>query len=397
MAMFPWLQSKRWWAFFFLLGVWLYSPSVQALPVPAHWTLMIYMAGDNDLEEYIVKDLERELAAVGSTAQVQIVALADRIPGYDKSRGNWTTTQLFHVTQGQSAHVENAVADWGERNMGNPQTLLDFVTWSKKHYPAQHYALYFWGHGWNWHSGYTMEDKTSKDALDPHEMKPLLPQLGSIDLVAYDGCNMGALEVESLWYGHAAAIVHSQEYVEWDGIEYDVVLCQLQHNPQMNAQQLAVVTNLSASRNAEKTGSAVALDQRFKQLLQVLDEWSRVLLNNLPNSRWQYDKAFRATQHFFEAPEDLDLYHLVSQIAKYTTEPVIQAKSQQLMNALQAVILNEWHTPDYPQAHGISISQVNPHDPLFKQYRALDLAQYTYWDEFLAAYLDTPIQKSSSH
>ena len=45
--------------------------------------------------------------------------------------------------------------------MGNPQTLSDFVTWSKTNYPADHYALYFWGHGWGWHPDWTMHDDTS--------------------------------------------------------------------------------------------------------------------------------------------------------------------------------------------------------------------------------------------
>ena len=61
---------------------------------------MVYMSGDNNLEDYIVKDLELELAALGSNAEVQVTALADRGPGYDKSRGDWQTTKLFHPTRG---------------------------------------------------------------------------------------------------------------------------------------------------------------------------------------------------------------------------------------------------------------------------------------------------------
>jgi hypothetical protein len=84
---------------------------------------------------------------------VQVVALADRGPGFDRSHGDRQTTKLFHVTQGMTALPGSEVADWGERNMGDPQTLVDFVTWSKANYPADHYALYFWGHGWSWHPG----------------------------------------------------------------------------------------------------------------------------------------------------------------------------------------------------------------------------------------------------
>lgn len=132
----------------------------------AKWTVMVYISGDNNLEDFVVSDLETELAPTGSSANVQVVALADRGPGYDTSYGDWQTTKLFHVTQGMTAAPENAVADWGERNFGDKQTLIDFVTWTKANYPANHYALYFWGHGWNWHPGVVMQDDTDDDTLD---------------------------------------------------------------------------------------------------------------------------------------------------------------------------------------------------------------------------------------
>lgn len=31
---------------------------------------------------------------------------------------------LFHVTEGMTATPDNAVEDWGERNMGDPQILI---------------------------------------------------------------------------------------------------------------------------------------------------------------------------------------------------------------------------------------------------------------------------------
>ena len=162
---------------------------------------------------------------------MQIVALADRGPGYDTSRGDWQTTKLFHVTQGMIADAASAVADWGERNMGDKQTLTDFVSWSKANYPADHYALYFWGHGWSWHPGWVMEDDTNNDTLDYDETKAAIPSLGFIDVVGYDGCNMASLEIMDLWHGHATAITGSQEYVGWDGLEYDVFLNQLKAEP----------------------------------------------------------------------------------------------------------------------------------------------------------------------
>ncbi|HSD85595.1 MAG TPA: clostripain-related cysteine peptidase, partial [Anaerolineae bacterium] len=168
----------------FVLVASMTGSAFAAPPAPqAKWTVMVYISGDNDLENYVVSDIESELAPTGSSPDVQVVALADRGPGYDTSYGDWQTTKLFHVTQGMKADAASAVADWGERDMGDPRTLTDFVSWSKANYPANHYALIFWGHGWNWHPGFVMRDDTDHDTLDYEELKPILPALGFMDMV----------------------------------------------------------------------------------------------------------------------------------------------------------------------------------------------------------------------
>lgn len=353
---------------------------------------MVYIAGDNDLEKYVVKDLENELAKIGSNQRVRVVALADRIAGDDTSRGDWTQTLLYHVTPGLKATAEAAVADWGERNMGDPATLAEFVSWSRQHYPAQRYALFFWGHGWNWHPGYVMEDVSNQDALDVDKIKAIQPQLGFLDLVAFDGCNMGSIEVETLWQGHAKALVHSQEFVDWDGIEYDVMLQQLNQNPQMSTEQLAMITSRSASLNQERTGSAVVLDQRFTALLQAVDRWTLALIKGLPHYRSRYDQAFAQAQSFFEAPDEKDLYHLASLMLQ-VPDAEVQTSSRAVMMAIQAVVIDSWHRPDYPQAHGISVSSLGPEDDR-DYYSSLDFARLTHWDEFLSQYLPTQNEKT---
>src|SRR5512139_3386351 len=117
------------------------APAAQAARAAKAWTVMVYIDGDNNLEDYVVKDIETELSALGSNAGVNVVALADRGPGYDTSRDDWQTTKLFYCTQGMLADAASAVADWGERDMGDPQTLVDFISYTKANYPATNYLL----------------------------------------------------------------------------------------------------------------------------------------------------------------------------------------------------------------------------------------------------------------
>ena len=372
----------------FVLAASLTGSASAAPPARAKWTVMVYISGDNNLEDYVVKDIETELAPTGSSANVQVVALADRGPGYDTSRGDWQTTKLYHVTQGMIADPASAVADWGEQNMGAPQTLIDFVTWTKANYPADHYALYFWGHGWNWHPGYVMLDDTSADTLDYEEVKAAIPSLGFIDVVGYDGCNMASIEIFDLWHGHATAVSSSQEWVGWEGIEYDVVLAQLAANPNMSADQVAIATSQSAS--SDKTWSAVAVDSRFDGLKTAVQNWSVALNSGLAANRKKYDQAFGATRSFWQAPMDKDLYDMAYEINRLVPDQNIRNKSQAVMNAVNGVVLHERHVNAYADVHGITIyhiSKATEKDSDYSYYRAtVDFALQTGWDEFLDAY-----------
>ena len=353
----------------------------------AEWTVMVYISGDNNLEEYVASDIETELAPTGSSANVQVVALADRAPGYDTSRGDWQTTKLYHVIPGMLATPENAVADWGERNFGDKQTLVDFVTWTKANYPADHYALYFWGHGWNWHPGVVMQDDTNNDSLDMEEVKAALPSLGFIDVVGFDGCNMASIEVQQLWHGHATAVTHSQEWVGGEGLQYDLVLAQLAANPNMTADQVAIASSQSAT--GDKTWSAVAVDSRFDALLNAVNQWSVALNNGLGANRRKYDRAFGATRSFWQAPMDKDLYDMAFEINRNVTDANLKARSQAVMNAVNAVVLHERHVNAYADVHGITIyhiSRAAEKDSNYTYYRGLDFALQTGWDEFLDAY-----------
>ena len=319
------------------------TPAGTAFAAQAKWTVMVYMSGDNELEDYIVKDIEEELGLVGSSVDnknnpvVNILALADRGPGYDTSRGDWQTTKLFYVTHGMSATPENEVADWGERNFGDKQTLIDFVTWSKANYPADHYALYFWGHGWNWHPGWAMQDDTpdvTQDdtgpyTLDYDEIKAAIPSLGFIDMVGFDGCNMASIEIYKLWRGHATAVAASQEYVNWNGIEYDVVLSQLVADPDMTAEQVAMASAQSAIiQGGEKTFSVVAVDDRLDTLLTAVDQFAVALNNGLAKNRKQFHRVFGETSHLWKAKMNKDLYDMAYEINRLISDPDIQSKSQ---------------------------------------------------------------------
>jgi hypothetical protein len=357
---------------------------------------MVYIDGDNNLDAWVPLDIETELAPAGSNEDVSVVVLADRA-----ATAEWSQTLLFYVTQGMEATPENAVADWGEANMGDPQTLIDFVQWTKGHYPADHYALTFWNHGWSWRPNQSIWDETDLDTLDQHEIQAVLDIVGPIDVIAYDACQMATIENQATLKGYAQAIVHSQEYLNMDAIEYEWVIPALQDNPDMTADELAVLINQSTSTTRERTGSAIALDERWDILIEAVDAWAVALQNGLTSRRSDYVQAFRPAQSFWADRTAKDLYDLAYGINLRVDDPELQVKSQAVMSAIDGVVLDEWHTRPYHGAHGISIflpmraqdleQASSPEMTDFEYYREyLVFSDLTHWDEFLDAFINGP-------
>ncbi len=233
-------------------GLWLFAAALLAASARAQdeWTVMVYMDGDNNLEAAAITDF-LEIAAVGSSATVNIIVLLDRTPGEDERYGDWTNTR-----RGRVVKADTPTATWGtsmgELNMGNPQTAVDFAEWCIDNYPANRYAFVFWDHGSGWRDtgGEIKEpyksvcsDETDNDVLYMAEVTDALADIETareeIDLVCFDACLMGMAEVAYAIREHASYMVGSSILVPNNGYPYDTLLADLVATPTMNAATLA--------------------------------------------------------------------------------------------------------------------------------------------------------------
>ena len=390
------MKHLRWLLFvvFLVTSVVLAAASAaSAAPLPTKaWTVMVYIDGDNNLEDYVVKDIETELSALGSSASVNVVAIADRGPGYDTSRGDWQTTKVYYCTQGMLADAASAVADWGERNMGDPQTLKDFVAWAKTNYPASKYLLAFWDHGYMTFQGYTsVDDSSAGDALDEDEQVAAMATAGPVGVVAWDMCNRQMLEVAADWQPFALAMAGSESYTNWEGIQYDAVISALRTTPTMTAQQVSDKIALTALGDSD-TFSSVALDARFTTLTTAVDQWALALKAGLPVYKSAYLSARRSTVSYYSIA--FDLWQLASNMKAKVADPTIKARCDAVMSAAAACTTANWTSTNkqFSKSKGLAVwmpstrQQLTPYSPTdFTYYRTLRLSTQTNWDEFLAA------------
>ncbi|MEI6805240.1 MAG: clostripain-related cysteine peptidase [Myxococcaceae bacterium] len=278
------------------------------------------MAGENDLEASVKNDLEKELSVLGSNKDIQVLAFSDRKKG----------ALLFRVNQSMRDNARNAIVELGKQNTGNPQTLLQFVRWSKTNYPAEHYLLSFWGHG---SGNKAMYDQGSDDSITNDELLGVLPDIGFIDVVAYDACYMARINTAKLWHNHATAISFSQESVSWNGIAYDKVIEDLRTNPDMSADDVARSLTRS-TRGLENSWSAIAVDKRFEIFNSAFENW-------LQSTTDKKQKRVRQIE-----PNIRDLYQLAALSHNKA--------SVQLIAAYNGIKLYEQHSKKYKGLHGLS-------------------------------------------
>ncbi|MQA91121.1 MAG: hypothetical protein GEU90_12940 [Gemmatimonas sp.] len=132
------------------------------------WTVMIYLAGDNNLSEDGIQNID-DMEAAGVDPQVDVVLQAEFSPaslaatGCDAScfnRPNFNTFRYAITGEGESVPgPDGPTIDIGNRNMTDPAELNEFVHWAQTNHPATKYLLVLWDHG----GGYLglLSDETS--------------------------------------------------------------------------------------------------------------------------------------------------------------------------------------------------------------------------------------------
>lgn len=103
------------------------------------WTVIVYMAADNDLHPFAWKNL-KQMEQIGSNENINIIVQLN-------TPGNSTPTKRYIIKKGRRILALDPVSPNTKLNSGHPQTLIDCVAWAAEHYPANHYGLIFWNHG----------------------------------------------------------------------------------------------------------------------------------------------------------------------------------------------------------------------------------------------------------
>jgi len=413
------------------------------------WTVLVYMAADNNLEPQAILDCKK-MERVGSNKDVEVLVQFDRpqaghhysspaITADANANGLWSGARRYQIdydptndpyvmksTMLDDTFDYNAATGVHNCDMGNPQTLNDFITWGQTNYPAQHYLLVVWNHGSGWDpysDGGTVRtatttissiqpkavafDDTSNDAIRDAELSSALTVRDQIDVFAMDACLMGMAEVAYQVRHQAGYMVASEEETPVDGFAYTDILQKLTSQPSIAPADLAKFMESDAFNTWNAlpyyyaTSSAIDLSQ-MQGVADALSPFAQRLKALKGSYPTQLTNAALNTERFSTESGDsfADLmdyaYHFydprANPISPAVNDDQLRSSAQQLESAISRAVLHSDTAGGHPGAHGLSIYFPSPevyNSPRFGSanvsYPQLEFSTYTHWGSWLAA------------
>ncbi len=400
---------------------------------PVKWSMMIYMDGDNNLEGAALDDF-MEISDEATSAHINVLVQMDRAPGHSAGYGNWTDTRRFQVQAGDEPD-DPPVMNLGEVNMGDPNSLRDFVEWGITNYPAERYAVVIWNHGDGWRK--TMEktmkaaeaarssgmmdtscivksictDDTDNDVLYMREVQDALTAAKirldvknntnvKLDIVGFDACLMGMIESAYALRDVANYIVGSEDTEPFDGWPYDRIIQGLVANPSQSPGTLAdlIVNSYKASYAGSGgiTQAAVRQD-KLNNLVYRLNEFV-----HRANVEWATLKTARMNSKQFHpawSPScwGTDLWDFADNVEQNVASVDLKNAAKNLKLAVEDYVVSEEHSADMSGSNGLAIyfppTQVEfNNDPQHSGYletnafMPVDFVKYVQWDNWLQDY-----------
>lgn len=397
--------------------------------------LMVFIAGDNDLDTFGGKDIEEMMSVKDTKGTLTILVQQDQsVLARDSG------TKRYVIRNG----IKEQTIHLGETNTGDSNTLTEFLQWGIENHEADRNIVVLWNHGGGTRdeefAGYennetTMEsisrvrlapssrgstatiraistnptlgnqpsffpqklrlkrigelmkaykesrgekadplleveaksilfDDESRDFLDNLELKRVFKDLGhQIDIVGFDACLMGMMEVAYQLKEHAEVVVGSEELEPGKGWDYAAIVSYLVNNPTASNEEVSkVIIDTFIASYASQTSLKVTLSSiRTSQLDNVvclMDRFAHTILRNENNIRGALLSVVDGSQTFDYANNEQiyrDLVHFVTLTKeKYINNPEIVHSAENLLAGLSALIV-ENKTNNFDNAHGLSV------------------------------------------
>ena len=303
------------------------------------WTVLIYMCGSNlessmtndDGYGFAVSDLKEILNVTGQPDDVNIIietggstkwtsnSKAKYSADYDIS----TSFNQIHRVQKQKIVKEKQYSSY--LNMGDPNTLQDFIEYGLTNYPAEKTALILWNHGGGLQGvcfGEVSRGNLSNDGLEATEVvqavSGALDKCGmsgqKLEWIGYDACLMQVQDIAEMNSPYFNYMIGSEESEAGAGWDYDTWIDDLYAGKDTETILKAIVDGFSkdnggtSSRYNDQTLSYLNL-QYAEEYMNAWENMATALKSKITNSnKSKFNDLVDDAKHY--ADSDYDYYGL---------------------------------------------------------------------------------------
>ena len=254
---------------------------------------MVYLDGDNNLDpwaQYTVDLMVQGLAA-SNRGNVSVVVVWDH-PGATGGEKGVVTASGYRK-----------LADVPEPDMSSGTTLAQFIGWAMRAYPAERYVLNMWDHGSGW--VYLASDDTTEAAgTSPSGGRMLVADLATgiaageaaagrrIDMVLFEMCNMGMVEVSYQLRSLCGYVVATELTQDFEGIPWNTTVRDLDLAPGMTTAALGkimvdqlVLSYQTDNKHAKAIATLSCIDQtKQEELVRSMDGLSLALMADMKHT-----------------------------------------------------------------------------------------------------------------
>ncbi len=390
------------------------------------WLFLIYMAGDNSLGangtygNAAWMDLE-ELESNHPTDNVEVIVLSDMKDDHN--------THLYRIKHhpipgigSEDIPLSNIDPSWGdELDMSNWRVLRDFLNYSLSTYTADNVMLTIWDHGSGWYrtelgdpsppqrgfaydTGGSMRLDGLRQAFE--EASGSLGEDIDLDIISFDTCSMGSVEVFEQVSRWARIGIGSEDEQPWYGYNYTFVGRMGGADPlgpvdltrelvRMFKETYGPTETYSTIISADLTIMTEHLIPSWDNLSREIFEWTYYLEVVKPHLlRAALNRAERMRSSSYS-----DMGDLLAELIYADLTPTITDLANVSLNYYNSMIIDEYHhTGENPAATGLSIYLPMSSSSYNTMYDGiisfLNFTIRTYWDEALREFYG-PLERVS--
>jgi hypothetical protein len=343
-------------------------------------TVLVYMEGTKlETEDVSASKNIGEMLAANYSPDTTI-ALATGAAYKDSSGwvSSWKTVK-YHVVRNKEL-VE--VSDLGNVDMGTPAQLTKFIEWGQKTYPADRYILVFWDHGGGTLGGFggystakPPGDFPTTSGLTVAQMREVVKanvaKTGKkFELIGFDACLMGTLEIANSFTGSANYLVASQDIEAGAGWDWTAMVNFVVGNPNADGGKIGTAIAKSFYAKLERAGegenkaatmSVINLEKikPLNEALAAFSDWQQKVVTDGGTDAWYELAHFRSsTMDFYTSDLDLsgsgdtvDIVDLINNIQITHDDPALD----QLKKAVQNAVLYNQVGTERTSASGLSM------------------------------------------